>query len=1146
MVNYKVKTNAHKVFEKTRAIAREGGKPMKRILSLLLSIVMIFSMMPAGAFASTLEETVPVTTEAILEETAPVETAAATEAAVAETTEATEEAVEETAEASEEVPEETTAATEETEEETTAATEEKTVPVTEETVPETVTEEIVEETVVEEAAAEEAVLESVELPLPEDFPEEFKELDEAHIWGTESITLTALVEPAEAATALYWAWTLDAGNEAYASIVGKSSSVTVTAADVSELHTVTVTGTYYALDGTSGDVSREIHIHPRARKIDIVVNDEIVTDEIVTFDLDMLVGEEPNLYYQTLQPISALVSPADDLASVTWSSSDRSIARIKTDRVSGEVFVQFVGKNGYVDIMATANDGSGTVGKVTFNAVGLAQNITVTEDSPFHLVSGQSGTLHLEEYLAPDEAPIPVPASSVVWRLADERDAAYLTVTEAGKVTAKTIHTPVSVPLLATVTFSDETRPMLVVQVEHTIELYPAVTKVEMLFREYIVNGETILWDVDDGELTLSAIQFPETVYGIPEWTVSDQKKAFLTEVDKETNVLSMKVNYDPNSLDDTPIEKRFSTVTVTAKATDGSGKSAAVKVKLGRYVNTVSITSSLGTAPVLFGGDSMQLTATTSAKDPTKTPTNTGVTWRLLDPSDSAYVTLSATGKVTAKKSIINGKTISVVAIAKDGYGAIDVFTFSVQPADLGVPVIIHEGNNVTNSTVLVNILDNDTITLSAQVYAGASPYQMYWKASSKVATVYDNGDNTADIQMNKAGSVTITAYDDFGNKAKVTVKAAKLSSGVEITSKTEEFCVSSGKTLQLIGTVLPEGEVTNKGVTWWIDPADTPYAKISASGKITATANLPVARDITVWAQAKDGFSEPVSETITVQPLVTGLHILLDGENVSNTTYLWDLTTGGDALTLEATTFPTDASQNVTWSSSSKGIAAIDKYTGEVTVKKTGTVTITATAADGSGKKATFKLKVFRTMETLELNKAVAAVAGGKSLTFKAITDKLASNKKVRWSLTGESEFATISQTGVLKTSRVTAMKEVTVVVEALDGSGLIAECPVYIYPSLISKIQIFYEGTAAPRTVGMYKEDVITLEAFSYPGDAASGAGAYTWKSSSKCVEIEDNLDGTVTIYGVKAGTATITCTAADGSGKKATVKIKVVNP
>ena len=1113
------------VFEKTRAFAREGGKPMKRILSLLLSIVMVLSMIPAGAFASALEETAPETTEVILEETAPVETTAVTEEALVETTAPTVEATE----AAEVIPEETDS-------------------VTEETAEEAVTEETVEETVAEEAAADAIELESVELPLPEDFPEVYKELDEAHIWGTESITLTALVEPAEAAANLYWEWFLGEGEEAYASYIHKGGSVTVTGADVSELRTVTITGIYYDPDGTTGEVSREINIHPRARRIDIVVNEEIVTDQIVTFDLKMIVGEEPNLYYQTLQPIFAQISPADDFASVTWASSDRSIARIKTDRISGLVYVQFIGKAGYVDITATANDGSGTVGKVTFNAVGLAQNITVTEESTFHLVSGQSGNLYLEETLYEGQPPIAVPANCVVWRLADERDAAYLTVTETGKVTAKAIHAPVSVPLLATVTFSDETRPQQVIQVEHSIDLYPAVTKVEILFREYVANDKTILWDVDDGELALSAIQFPEDVYGIPAWTVTDAKKAFLTAIDEETNILTMKVNDDKNDSTRPDISTRFSTVTVKAAATDGSGKAATVKVKLGRYVNDLDITSNLGTDPILFGGDAMQLTATASAKDVTKTPTNTAVTWSLLDPADSAYVSLSAAGKVTVKKNIVDGRTITVLAVAKDGYGAYDFFTFTVLPADLGVPVIVHEDRNVTNTTLLVNILDNDTVTLGAQVYSGPSPYPMYWKSSSKAAAVYDNGDNTADIQLTKAGTYTITAYDDFGNKAKVTIKAAKLSGGVEIGSKTGEFYVSSGKSLQLTGTVLPEGEVTNKAVTWWIDPVDAAYAKITASGKLTATANLAVTRDIVVWAQAKDGYSEPVCETITVQPLSTGLHILLDGENVTNTVYVHDLTTGGDCLSLEAAAFPSTASQYVTWTSSSKGIAAIDKETGEITVKKAGTVTITATAADGSGKKATFKLQVIRTMESLELNKVVAAVAGGKSLTFKATPDKLATNKQVRWYLeeSGDYAFASISQTGVLKTSRVTAVKEITVVVEALDGSGLYASCPVTIYPSPISKIQILYEGNAAPSIVGMYQYDTITLEAFSFPGDAASGAGAYTWKSSSKCISIEDNLDGTITIYAVKAGTATITCSAADGSGKKATVKIKVVKP
>ena len=1110
---------------------------MKRILSLLLSIVMVLSMVPAGAFAVTVDEvtepeTVVETTEAILEETiAPVEepaeeTAAPTEEVVEETTAPTEEVVEETTAPTEEVVEETTEPTEEVVEETTSETEE-------------VLEEIVEETIAEEAAAEELTVESVEFPLPE----EFEELGEVHIWGTDSVTLTADVTPAEAE--LYWDWILGEGDEVYASVISKGSSVTVTAADVSEAHTVTVTGFCYSVDGFSAEVSREINIHPRARKIDIVVNDEIVTDQIVTFDLDVLVGEEPNQYYQTTQLISAITSPADDMATVTWSSSDKTIARVKTDRISGDVYVQFVGKTGYVDIIATADDGSGTYGVVTFNAVGLAQNITVTEDSTYVLVSEKSGTLKLEETLMEGEPPVAVPSSAVEWKLADPSDAAYLTVTPAGKVTANKVFELITVPLLATVTFSDETRPAQVIQVEHAITIYPSVTKVDVVFRGSSASGKTILWDVDDGALSLNAVQFPDVVYGIPQWSVTDSKKAFVTYLDPETNELTLDVNDDPNDLHLPDISKRFSTITVKAAADDGSGKSATVKIKLSRYVHDLSISSDRGSAPVLFGGDSMQLTATASAKDVTKTPTNTGVVWSLLDPADKAYVTLSASGKVTAKKNIVVGKTVTVIATAKDGYGAADVFSFEVQPADLGVPVIYHEGMNVTNTTVLVNLLDNDTITLDAQVFSGPSPYEMHWKASSKIAAVSDNGDNTADIQMLKAGSVTITAYDDFGNKAKVTVKASKLSSGVEISSKTEEFSVSSGKTLQLVGTVLPEGEVTQKGVKWWIDPFDAAYAKISTSGKITATAGLAAPIDITVWAQATDGYSEPVSEIITIQPLATGLHILLDGQNVSNTTVEWDLTTGGESLTLDAAAFPSTAAQAVTWKSSSKSIAKIDAETGEVTIGKAGTATITATAKDGSGKKASFKLKVVRTMESLELDKTVAAVAGGKKLTFKAIIDKNATNKKVKWSLSDYTN-ATISQKGVLTAYNVTEQKEVTVIVEALDGSELVAECPVTIYPDPISKIQILYEGSAAPKTLGLFIDDSLTLEAASFPGTAAQGAGAYTWKSSSKCVEIEDNGDGGITVYGIKSGTATITCTAADGSGKKTTVKIKVVKP
>lgn len=54
-----------------------------------------------------------------------------------------------------------------------------------------------------------------------------------------------------------------------------------------------------------------------------------------------------------------------------------------------------------------------------------------------------------------------------------------------------------------------------------------------------------------------------------------------------------------------------------------------------------------------------------------------------------------------------------------------------------------------------------------------------------------------------------------------------------------------------------------------------------------------------------------------------------------------------------------PTAANSKVVWKSSNKKIATVNK-SGKVTAKKAGKVTITATAKDGSKKKASVKITV------------------------------------------------------------------------------------------------------------------------------------------------------------------------------------------
>ena len=694
-----------------------------------------------------------------------------------------------------------------------------------------------------------------------------------------------------------------------------------------------------------------------------------------------------------------------------------------------------------------------------------------------------------------------IPASSITWTLADPDDAAYVTVNPNGTVKSYVVASKHNVTFLGTL------KNGYTGFVTHTVTIYPPVSLVEIYNDETNVTGSTLYLDTGkDTELDLTAKLYP-----------TDAKEG-ITWKSSNTKVLTVEdgtVKYVAGT----------GTVTITATASDGSKKSASVKIQVGTLAQSVTITEPANTT--LRSGKSLTLKATT---EPVK-PTVAGVTFRLVNASDSVYAAVAANGKVTAK-TVNEPHAVQVIAVSKDGQATSEPITLTILPKN-DQSLILKSGEDyVTKATLIRNI--GKTVELKAYTLdvSGEVPTEVAadvtWKSSSeKVAIVTEDGI----VTCNAKGKATISALVDGKVQATVTVNVTSLVESLTIGSKTGSFFVSSGKKLNLTATVAP-ATAANKAVTWAITEGGE-YAKISSSGVVTANKNLTGVKTITVTATAKDGSGITAEQKIAVKPLSYGVEIKRPNSS-ENTTLVWDMAAdGNDTLKLSAYVYPLTAQQSVTWKSSSTKVAAIDE-TGKITFLKAGSVTITATANDGSGKKASFKIQVVKLMKSLELNDA--SVAGGKSVTLKPVIGPAdTTNKKLTWSVSENEYGIKINGSGKLSTKAVKEPVTVTVTAIAQDGSGVKATCKVTVYPAT-TKVVISAKDGELPAFI--QEDTTLELTASSLPGNTA---GVYTWKSSNvKVATVDEN--GVVTA--IKAGKVKITCTAADGTNKSASVTVKVV--
>lgn len=165
-------------------------------------------------------------------------------------------------------------------------------------------------------------------------------------------------------------------------------------------------------------------------------------------------------------------------------------------------------------------------------------------------------------------------------------------------------------------------------------------------------------------------------------------------------------------------------------------------------------------------------------------------------------------------------------------------------------------------------------------------------------------------------------------------------------ITLNMSSLSLTEDDTYTLSATVSPS-IATDKSVSW--SSSNSSVATVSSTGKVTAV-NAGTA---TITATANDGSGVKAACSVTVKSRtikVTG--IALGKSSLS--------LTEGDTYTLSATVSPSNATdKSVTWKSSNTSVATVST-SGKVTAINAGTATITATANDGSGVKATCSVTV------------------------------------------------------------------------------------------------------------------------------------------------------------------------------------------
>ena len=419
---------------------------------------------------------------------------------------------------------------------------------------------------------------------------------------------------------------------------------------------------------------------------------------------------------------------------------------------------------------------------------------------------------------------------------------------------------------------------------------------------------------------------------------------------------------------------------------------------------------------------------------------------------------------------------------------------------------VTVHQEPTSIELTASGHILDISSAIKSLQIkptiYPSTANYKtgIKWTSSNNDIAVVDENGFVTGISN---GDVTITATTENGKTAtwNVTVISTPLSIGLDKENVTLD--ISTNKTYQFKATIYPSTANTDIGLTW--SSSDNSVATVNKDGVVTGVKNGTTV--ITVVTENK----KVTSASVTVQTSPVSISISPSSATI-------DLSAENKSVQLKATISPntTNIKDKITWTSTNNNIATVDSN-GLVRGYANGTVTITATTANGKSTKATITVQTSPTSITLSTNKIVLEKYTNKNYQLKATVRPTNANVYTNVSWTSSNNgIVTVNGNGY-----VTAIGTGTATITATTGNGLSARCTVVVE----NKVQRI---TASPNSAAIKVGDTFTSKITYSPSDTTEQIVCVNSNSKVISTNMIASGNGTynLTVNGIAIGNATIT--------------------